>query len=138
MTSNLGSDYILNKEINANKLVMDELRHSFKPEFINRIDEIIIFNSLNKDVLYDILKNMIKNIETRLSDKQIKLNITDKALNYIVNTSYDEIYGARPMKRYVSKTIESMIANDIILDKINTGSTITIDLIDNHLRILKG
>ena len=138
MTSNLGSDYILNKEINANKLVMGELRHSFKPEFINRIDEIIIFNSLNKDVLYDILKNMIKNIETRLSDKQIKLNITDKALNYIVNTSYDEIYGARPMKRYVSKTIESMIANDIILDKINTGSTITIDLIDNHLRILKG
>ena len=138
MTSNLGSDYILNKEINADKLVMEELRHSFKPEFINRIDEIIIFNSLNKDVLYDILKNMIKNIETRLSDKQIKLNITDKALNYIVNTSYDEIYGARPMKRYVSKTIESMIANDIILDKINTGSTITIDLIDNHLRILKG
>ena len=138
MTSNLGSDYILNKEINADKLVMEELRHSFKPEFINRIDEIIIFNSLNKDVLYDILKNMIKNIEARLSDKQIKLNITDKALNYIVNTSYDEIYGARPMKRYVSKTIESMIANDIILDKINTGSTITIDLIDNHLRILKG
>lgn len=138
MTSNLGSDYILNKDINADKLVMEELRHSFKPEFINRIDEIIIFNSLNKDVLYDILKNMIKNIETRLSDKQIKLNITDKALNYIVNTSYDEIYGARPMKRYVSKTIESMIANDIILDKINTGSTITIDLIDNHLRILKG
>jgi len=138
MTSNLGSDYILNKEINADKLVMEELRHSFKPEFINRIDEIIIFNSLNKDVLYDILKNMIKNIEARLSDKQIKLNITDKALNYIVNTSYDEIYGARPMKRYVSKTIESMIANDIILDKITTNSIITIDLIDNHLRILKG
>ena len=137
MTSNLGSEYILNKDMGADKLVMEELRRSFKPEFINRIDEIIIFNSLNKGVLYDILKNMIVNIENRLNDKQIKISITDKALQYIVNTSYDEIYGARPMKRYVSRTIESMIANDIILDKIKTNSTITIDFIDNHLKILK-
>ena len=138
MTSNLGSEYILNKDIDANKMVMTELRHSFKPEFINRIDEIIIFNSLNKIVLYDILKNMIINIENRLKDKQIKIKITDKALEYIVNTSYDEAYGARPMKRYVSKTIESMIANDIIMDRIEINSTIIIDLVDNHLKIIKG
>ena len=138
MTSNLGSEYILNNEVGADKLVMNELRKSFKPEFINRIDEIIIFNQLNKDVLYDILKNMIVNIENRLRDKQIKIKITDKALQYIVNTSYDENYGARPMKRYVSKTIESMIANDIILDKIESNSTIIIDLIENHLKIIKG
>ena len=80
---------------------------------------------------------MIVNIEKRLSDKQIKIEITNKALQYIVNTSFDEIYGARPMKRYVSKTIESMIANDIIMDKISTNSVITIDLVDNHLKILK-
>ena len=138
MTSNLGSEYILNKDAGADKLVMEELRRSFKPEFINRIDEIIIFNSLNKGVLYDILKNMIVNIENRLRDKQIKIRITDKALQYIVNTSYDESYGARPMKRYVSKTIESMIANDIIMDKIEVNSTIIIDLVDNHLKIIKG
>lgn len=138
MTSNLGSEYILNKDIDADKMVMTELRHSFKPEFINRIDEIIIFNSLNKIVLYDILKNMIINIENRLKDKQIKIKITDKALEYIVNTSYDEAYGARPMKRYVSKTIESMIANDIIMDRIEINSTIIIDLVDNHLKIIKG
>ena len=137
MTSNLGSEYILNKDVNADKLVMNELRHSFKPEFINRIDEIIIFNSLNKDVLYDILENMIVNIENRLKDKQIKIKITDKALQYIVNTSYDEAYGARPMKRYVSKTIESMIANDIILDKIENNSTIIIDLVNNSLKLIK-
>ena len=138
MTSNLGSEYILNKDMGADKLVMEELRRSFKPEFINRIDEIIIFNSLNKGVLYDILKNMIVNIENRLKDKQIKIKITDKALQYIVNTSYDETYGARPMKRYVSKTIESMIANDIIMDKIEANSTIIIDLVENHLKIIKG
>ncbi len=137
MTSNLGSEYILNNDNNADKMVMNELRHSFKPEFINRIDEIIIFNALNKDALYDILKNMIVNIEKRLNDKQIKIDITNRALQYIVNTSFDEVYGARPMKRYVSKTIESMIANDIIMDKISTNSTITIDLVDNHLKILK-
>ena len=137
MTSNLGSDYILNNDVNADKMVMNELRLSFKPEFINRIDEIIIFNALDKDALYDILRNMIVNIEKRLSDKQIKLEITNRALQYIVNTSYDEVYGARPMKRYVSKTIESMIANDIIMDKISTNSVITIDLVDNHLKILK-
>ena len=137
MTSNLGSDYILNNDVNADKMVMNELRLSFKPEFINRIDEIIIFNALDKDALYDILRNMIVNIEKRLSDKQIKINVTNKALQYIVNTSYDEVYGARPMKRYVSKTIESMIANDIIMDKISTNSVITIDLVDNHLKIIK-
>ena len=138
MTSNLGSEYILNKDAGSDKLVMNELRKSFKPEFINRIDEIIIFNSLNKGVLYDILKNMIVGIENRLKDKNIKIRITDKALQYIVNTSYDEAYGARPMKRYVSKTIESMIANDIIMDKIEVNSTIIIDLVDNHLKIIKG
>ena len=81
---------------------------------------------------------MIVCIENRLKDKNIKIRITDKALQYIVNTSYDEAYGARPMKRYVSKTIESMIANDIIMDKIEVNSTIIIDLVDNHLKIIKG
>ena len=136
MTSNLGSEYILDNKENANELVMQELRRTFKPEFINRIDEIIIFNSLTKDVVYDILNKIIKDIEYRLRDKNIKINVTDKAKEFIVNASYDEKYGARPIKRYVQRNVETLIAEAIINDKISFGSTITID-IDNDKLILK-
>ena len=136
MTSNLGSEYILDNKDNANELVMQELRSTFKPEFINRIDEIIIFNSLTKDVVYDILNKIIKDIEYRLRDKNIKINVTDKAKEFIVNASYDEKYGARPIKSYVQRNVETLIAEAIINDKISFGSTITID-VDNDKLILK-
>ena len=136
MTSNLGSEYILDNKDNANELVMQELRSTFKPEFINRIDEIIIFNSLTKDVVYDILNKIIKDIEYRLRYKNIKINVTDKAKEFIVNASYDEKYGARPIKRYVQRNVETLIAEAIINDKISFGSTITID-VDSDKLILK-
>ena len=136
MTSNLGSEYILDNKDNANELVMQELRSTFKPEFINRIDEIIIFNSLTKDVVYDILNKIIKDIEYRLRDKNIKIDVTDKAKEFIVNASYDEKYGARPLKRYVQRNVETLIAEAIINDKISFGSTITID-VDSDKLILK-
>ena len=136
MTSNLGSEYILDNKDNANELVMQELRSTFKPEFINRIDEIIIFNSLTKDVVYDILNKIIKDIEYRLRDKNIKIDVTDKAKEFIVNASYDEKYGARPIKRYVQRNVETLIAEAIINDKISFGSTITID-VDGDKLILK-
>ena len=136
MTSNLGSEYILDNKDNANELVMQELRSTFKPEFINRIDEIIIFNSLTKDVVYDILNKIIKDIEYRLRDKNIKIDITNKAKEFIVNASYDEKYGARPIKRYVQRNVETLIAEAIINDKISFGSTITID-VDSDKLILK-
>ena len=136
MTSNLGSEYILDNKDNANELVMQELRSTFKTEFINRIDEIIIFNSLTKDVVYDILNKIIKDIEYRLRDKNIKINVTDKAKEFIVNASYDEKYGARPIKRYVQRNVETLIAEAIINDKISFGSTITID-VDSDKLILK-
>ena len=136
MTSNLGSEYILDNKDNANELVMQELRSTFKPKFINRIDEIIIFNSLTKDVVYDILNKIIKDIEYRLRDKNIKINVTDKAKEFIVNASYDEKYGARPIKRYVQRNVETLIAEAIINDKISFGSTITID-VDSDKLILK-
>ena len=136
MTSNLGSEYILDNKDNANELVMQELRSTFKPEFINRIDEIIIFNSLTKDVVYDILNKIIKDIEYRLRDKNIKIDVTDKAKEFIVNASYDEKYGARPIKRYVQRNVETLIAEAIINDKISFGSTITID-VDIDKLILK-
>ena len=135
MTSNLGSEYILNKEENIEQLINTELRHTFKPEFLNRIDEIIIFNSLTKDTIYEILNNIIKNIETRLNDKQLKIELTDKAKKYIIENAYDESFGARPIKRYVSKNIESLIANNILEDKIKFNSIITIDIDNNDFII---
>ena len=135
MTSNLGSEYILENKENANELVMSELRHTFKPEFINRIDEIIVFKSLSKEVVYQILDKIIENIENRLSDKKIKIDVTQRAKDFIINESYDEKFGARPIKRYVSRNLETLIANDIINDKIKFNSTITVDIDNNNLII---
>ena len=128
MTSNLGSDYILENKDNSNELVLNELKHTFKPEFINRIDEIIIFKSLSKDVVHSILNKIIKDVENRLKDKNISIDITDNAKEYIINNSYDERYGARPIKRYVSRNIETLIANNIISNNINYGDKVTIDV----------
>ncbi|MBE6139549.1 MAG: AAA family ATPase [Firmicutes bacterium] len=136
MTSNLGSEYILENIDNSEKLVMEELRHTFKPEFINRIDEIIVFNPLSKNVLYDILDNIIKNIEDRLSNMHINIKLTDETKKYIIDNSYDEKYGARPMKRFISKNIESLLANNIIEDSISFGENILID-IENNKFIIK-
>lgn len=135
MTSNLGSEYILENNSNSDEMVMQELKHTFRPEFLNRIDEIIIFNSLSKDVVYTILDKLIHDIEVRLQDKRIKINLTDNARKYIIDNSYNEIYGARPIKRYVSRNVETMIANMIIEDKIMYNSTITIDVENDKLKI---
>ena len=136
MTSNLGSEYILENKDNANSLVMEELKHTFKPEFINRLDEIIIFKSLSKDTVYSILDKIISEIEQRLSDKNIHIVLTPQAKDYIINNSFDERYGARPIKRYVSRNIETLIANNLIMGNIKFSSTITID-IDNDKIVLK-
>jgi len=128
MTSNIGSEYILENHENANEMVMNELRHTFKPEFLNRIDEIIMFKSLSKEVVYEVLDKIIKEIEMRLSDKKITLKLTEKAKNYIIDHSYDENYGARPIKRYVTRNLETILASAIIEDKIKFGSTVTVDV----------
>ena len=135
MTSNLGSEYILEGNENANDLVMSELRHTFKPEFINRIDEIIIFKSLNKDTVYEILDKIISEIEMRLADKKIKLTLTKEAKDFIVENAYDEKYGARPIKRYVSRNIETLLANKIIEDEIKFNTEVIVDVQDNHFII---
>ena len=124
MTSNLGSEYALE---NNNEMVMKELQSHFRPEFINRIDEIIIFNPLNKDVIYEILDKIILEIEKRLKDKNIKIKLTDKARDYLVESGYDVNYGARPLKRMVSRSIETLIANKIINGEVKYGDTITFD-----------
>ena len=135
MTSNLGSEYILNDKEHAESSVMSELRHTFKPEFINRIDEIIIFNSLSKEVVYEVLDKIIADLELRLKDKRLKISLTDKAKDFVINESYDENYGARPIKRYVQRNIETLLANYIIQDKIKFNSSVLIDVDDNKFVI---
>ena len=133
MTSNLGSEHILDND-GASK-VYEDLKKTFKPEFLNRIDEIIMFKPLSKDVVYSILDNIINNIQLRLSDKRIKINLTDECKKHIVDNSYDSEYGARPIKRYVSRNIESLIANNIIEGNIKYNTTITIDVKDDNYYI---
>ena len=134
MTSNIGSEYILeNKE---STLVLEQLKQYFKPEFLNRIDEIIIFNSLSKDVVYNILDNIIFEIEDRLKDKNIKLNLTYKAKEFIINNAYDPNYGARPIRRYVQANVETLIAKNIIQGNINFGQIINIDVNDKKLDLV--
>ena len=135
MTSNLGSEYILENKENAKEEVMSELHHTFKPEFINRIDEIIIFKSLTKEVIYSILDKIISEIEQRLSDKKIKISLTDSAKKYIIDSSYDEKYGARPIKRFVSRNVETLLAHSIIMGQIKYNDNIIVDYDNNNLFI---
>jgi len=130
MTSNVGSELILEGKIDE---VTNELKHYFKPEFLNRIDDIITFNYLTKDIIKGIVIKSIKELENRLSN--IKINLTDKCIDYIINNSYDVNYGARPIKRYIQRNIESLLANNIIKNNILPNSIITIDIIDNEFII---
>ena len=133
MTSNLGSEHIL--ENNDREKVMNELRANFKPEFLNRVDEIVIFNALNKDVIKEILTKIIKDLENRLKDKRITLKLTDEAADFIIEHSYNEAYGARPIKRYVTEKLETLIAKKLLLGELKEGTTLEIKVDQNELTI---
>ena len=124
MTSNVGSDLILegNKD-----LVSKEIHNYFRPEFLNRIDEIIMFDALSKESIREILDKLISNIEYRLKDINIKFELTPKAKDVIIENGYDVNFGARPLKRYVSRVIETKVSKMIIAGEINYGDTIIID-----------
>ena len=123
MTSNIGSEYILNGEDDK---VEGELHKYFKPEFINRIDEIIVFKKLTKNVLYEILDKIVKEIEGRLSDINIKIELDNTAKDYFVNNGYDEFYGARPLKRLVNKELETPLAKLLINGDIHENDTLIV------------
>ena len=133
MTSNIGSEYILNGEDDK---VEGELHKYFKPEFINRIDEIIVFKKLTKNVLYEILDKIVKEIEGRLSDINIKIELDNSAKDYFVNNGYDEFYGARPLKRLVNKELETPLAKLLINGDIHENDTLIVSY-DNKLIINK-
>ena len=143
MTSNLGSEFILdgiqdNGEISekAKEEVENLLKTSFRPEFLNRLDEIVIYKPLQKNQVSKILDLLIIDLEKRLEDKHIKLELTENAKNYLIDNGYDEVYGARPLKRFVQKKLETLIAKEIIAQKILPNSKITVDCKDNELIIM--
>ena len=127
MTSNVGSEHILEGH---DELVKIELNKYFKPEFLNRVDEIIIFNKLTKEALYDILDKIIREIEGRLKDLNIKINLDKSAKDYFIDNGYDEYYGARPLKRLVSKELETALAKEIIEGSIKNDETINVSYKD--------
>ncbi len=132
MTSNVGSEYIINGEEDK---VTVELTKYFKPEFINRLDEIIVFNKLSKSDLKEILDKIISEIEKRLIDLNIKINLTNNAKNYFIDNGYDEYYGARPLKRLVNNKLETLIAKKLINNEIKTNTVINVDYVNNELRV---
>ena len=132
MTSNVGSEYIIDNEEDK---VTTELNKYFRPEFLNRLDEIIVFNKLTKEDLKEILDKIISEIEHRLIDLNIKINLTETAKNYFIDNGYDEYYGARPLKRLVNNKLETLIAKKLINNEIKSNTTITVDYINNELEI---
>ena len=132
MTSNVGSEYIINGEEDK---VTSELPKYFKPEFLNRLDEIIIFNKLSKIDLKEILDKIIEEIEKRLIDINVKINLTDNAKNYFIDNGYDEYYGARPLKRLVNNKLETLIAKKLINNEIKPNTIVNVDYINNELKV---
>ena len=132
MTSNVGSEYIINGEEDK---VTSELPKYFKPEFLNRLDEIIIFNKLSKNDLKEILDKIIEEIEKRLIDINVKINLTDNAKNYFIDNGYDEYYGARPLKRLVNNKLETLIAKKLINNEIKPNTIVNVDYINNELKV---
>ena len=140
LTSNLGSPYILDG-ITPEGEISDEakakvdalLKQSFRPEFLNRLDEIVYYKPLGKAEISGIVDLMIKSLGKRLADKQLSIELTPEAKNYIIENGYDPVYGARPLKRFIQRKVETLIARAIIGDELSPGQTITVDANENGL-----
>ncbi|WP_373600685.1 ATP-dependent chaperone ClpB [Paraclostridium bifermentans] len=139
MTSNIGSSYLLEAGENINdeakELVMNEMKRRFKPEFLNRVDDIIMFKPLDKEGIKQIIDIFMKSLRNRLQDKDIEIEVTDNAKEIMVKEGYDPIYGARPLKRYISNVLETMIAKKLIAGEIYNGCTIVVDGDNENINI---
>ena len=140
LTSNLGSQYLLegidmegNITDSAKEAVMAELHRAFRPEFLNRLDETILFKPLTKDNLTGIIDIMVEGLKKRLADRSLKLCITDKAKELIIERGYDPLYGARPLRRYLQSSVETLLARAILSGDIAAGSTLTVDVKNDEL-----
>ncbi|MFA9422444.1 MAG: ATP-dependent chaperone ClpB [Sedimentibacter sp.] len=139
LTSNIGSNYILegikDGEISeeAKSEVNNLLKHQFRPEFLNRLDEIVFYKPLNKTEISSIIGLMFKDLQTRLKDKQLTISVTERAKSYIVDQGYDPIYGARPLKRFIQRNVETLIARLIISKDIAPNTNLKVDFVGNQL-----
>ena len=140
MTSNIGSAYLLegideqgNISAESQEAVMNDLRAHFRPEFLNRLDETIMFRPLTKDNIYDIIDLLVTDVNKRLKEKEISIALTEAAKNYIVDGGYDPMYGARPLKRYLQKHVETLAAKLMLQGNVGAQDTIVIDVVDGKL-----
>ncbi len=141
MTSNIGADYLLEGieadgsiKPEAEELVMNELRAHFRPEFLNRLDETILFKPLTKDNIGGIIHLIVADLNRRLEDRDLAIELSDEALRFIVDNAYDPVYGARPLKRYIQKYVETLAAKLILADEVETGDVIYITVMDESLQ----
>lgn len=138
MTSNIGSQYILDVAGDDSRYgemynrVMEAMRAHFRPEFLNRVDEFIIFHSLRKDQLRQIVQLQVQRLQQRLSDRHITLSLTEKAIDFLAEVGYDPVYGARPLKRAIQKQLETPIAKAILRGEFFDGDTILVDVGENE------
>jgi ATP-dependent Clp protease ATP-binding subunit ClpB len=138
LTSNIGSQLIQNIEDENEKeeAVKGELKNYFKPEFLNRLDDLIIFNPLGKDSIVNIVDIMFADISKKLEDRNIKISLTNSAKEYIANVGFDPVYGARPLKRALYSEVEDRLADYILMDKIADGSSVEFDFDSNKNEIV--
>ena len=134
MTSNIGSQALLDGivggviSVSAKSEVEEALKEHFRPEFLNRVDDIVFFKPLTQDEVKEIVKIMLGHLSERLADKQIELNFTDEALSFIAESGYDPVYGARPLKRYITHNVETKLARALIAGGIREKAKISVDV----------
>ena len=140
MTSNIGSTYLLDGidedgsiKPEAEQMVMNDLKAHFRPEFLNRLDETIMFRPLTKDNIYSIIDLLVADVNKRLEDKELDVELTEAAKQHVVEGGYDPMYGARPLKRYLQKNVETLAARLILGGNVGSGDTILIDEVDGKL-----
>lgn len=143
LTSNLGSGYLLegmdddgNVNAEAEELVMNEVRRSFRPEFLNRLDEILMFKPLTKEGVSSIVDILMDELNERLVDRELRVELTDAAKQFVVDNGYDATYGARPLKRYLQRNVETLAAKKILEGNLSVDTTMTVDVVDGALTIL--
>ena len=122
-------------EVAKEKAVREELKHYFKPEFLNRLDDIIIFNKLEKEHIKDITKIMLKSIQQKLKDKDIEIDLTDRALEYIAEAGFDPVFGARPLKRALYEVVEDSLADAILEERVKEGMKVKFDVENDEVKL---
>mgnify|MGYP000311513346 CR=1 FL=1 len=142
MTSNIGASYLLDGinedgtiKPEAEAAVMNDLRAHFRPEFLNRLDEIILFKPLTKDNIGGIVDLMVKELSDRLADQELSLELTDAARTQVIENGYDPVYGARPLKRYLQNYVETLAAKKILSGDVHAGDTLVLDVKDGEFVI---